>query len=148
MIRFSKKMLFATEAVLDIAYNGGGVAVQSREITERQGIPRRYLEPVLQQMVRAGLLDGERGPRGGYKLGRPAGQITMADISAAVEATEHFIQPDEFPEGSELGHQVVRPLCSQVLHEVDDRLAAISMLDLCSMARKAGVDPLSRQKAA
>jgi len=47
MIRLSKKMLFAIEAVLDIAYNGGANPVRSAEITARQGIPRRYLEPVL-----------------------------------------------------------------------------------------------------
>ena len=41
MIRLSKKLLFAIEAVLDIAYNAGGSPVQSAEITHRQGIPRR-----------------------------------------------------------------------------------------------------------
>ena len=50
MIRLSKKMLFAIEAVLDIAYNAAAVPVQSSEITKRQGIPRRYLEQVLQQL--------------------------------------------------------------------------------------------------
>jgi len=49
MLRPSKKMLFAIEAVLDIAYHAGGEPVQSREITRRQGIPRRYLEQTLQQ---------------------------------------------------------------------------------------------------
>ena len=53
MLRLSKKMLFAIEAVLDIAYNAGALPVQSGEITRRQGIPRRYLEQVLQQLVRA-----------------------------------------------------------------------------------------------
>jgi len=43
MIRLTKKLLFAIEAVLDIAYNGGQAPVRSSEITERQGIPRRYL---------------------------------------------------------------------------------------------------------
>ena len=65
MLRLSKKLMFAIEAVLDIAYNAGAQPVQSREINSRQGIPRRYLEPVLQQLVRAGILEGVRGPRGG-----------------------------------------------------------------------------------
>src|SRR3984957_8577554 len=62
MLRLSKKLMFAIEAVLDIAYNSGAQPVQSREINSRQGIPRRYLEPVLQQLVRACILDGVRGP--------------------------------------------------------------------------------------
>ena len=67
MFRLSKKLLFAIEAVVDIAYNAGGTPVQSSEITRRQGIPRRYLEQVLQHLVRAGILSGVRGPRGGYR---------------------------------------------------------------------------------
>ena len=65
MIRLTKKLLFAIEAVLDIAYNGGPAPVRSSEITERQGIPRRYLEPVLQELVRHKILLGIRGPSGG-----------------------------------------------------------------------------------
>ena len=44
MIRLTKKLLFAIEAVLDIAYNGGQAPVRSSEITERQGIPRRGIK--------------------------------------------------------------------------------------------------------
>jgi len=69
MIRLTKKLLFAIEAVLDIAYNGGQVPVRSSEITEREGIPRRYLEPVLQELVRHKILLGIRGPSGGYRSG-------------------------------------------------------------------------------
>ena len=68
MLRLSKKMLFAIEAVIDIAYYADGETVQSRQITERQGIPKRYLEQTLQHMVRADILVGVRGPRGGYRL--------------------------------------------------------------------------------
>ena len=76
MLRLTKKLLFAIEAVLDIAYNAGTLPVQSGEITRRQGIPRRYLEQVLQQLVRAGVLQGVRGPRGGYRLARERRRIT------------------------------------------------------------------------
>ena len=57
-------MLFAIEAVLDIAYHAGSEPVQSRDITRRQDIPRRYLEQALQHLVRRGILIGVRGPRG------------------------------------------------------------------------------------
>ena len=61
MLRLSKKMMFAIEAVLDIAYHSSAEPVQSRDITRRQGIPRRYLEQALQHLVRNGLLIGVRG---------------------------------------------------------------------------------------
>ena len=55
MIRLSKRILFSIKAVLDIACHGGeSSSVRSIDITEREGIPTRYLEPVLQQMVREG----------------------------------------------------------------------------------------------
>ena len=80
MLRLSKKMLFAIEAVVDIAYHAGSQPVQSRDITRRQGIPRRYLEQALQQLVRANLLTGVRGPRGGYNLARERRRISVGDI--------------------------------------------------------------------
>ncbi|MCG8359473.1 MAG: Rrf2 family transcriptional regulator, partial [Kiloniellales bacterium] len=67
MLRLSKKLLFAIEAVVDIAYHAGPAPVRSTEISRRQGIPRRYLEQVLQQLVHEGILTGQRGPRGGYR---------------------------------------------------------------------------------
>ena len=67
MPRLSKKTMFAIEAVLDVAFHVGEHPVRSGDITERQRIPKRYLEQVLQHLVRAGILAGKRGPRGGYR---------------------------------------------------------------------------------
>ena len=57
-MRLTRKLMFAIEAVLDIAYNASDRPVQSSEIAKRQGIPRRYLEHVLQCLVRAEILRG------------------------------------------------------------------------------------------
>src|SRR5580658_11123158 len=107
MIRLNKKLLFAIEAVLDIAYNGGVAPVRSSEITSRQGIPRRYLEPVLQELVRHGVLVGIRGPSGGYRLARERRRISLGDIIRTVRALETAEDPISDPAGSALGHQVV-----------------------------------------
>ena len=88
MLKLSKKLLFAIEAVLDIAYNAGARPVQAASITKRQGIPKRYLEQVLQALVRAGILAGQRGPKGGYRLAKEAGAISVADIVRIVRTIE------------------------------------------------------------
>src|SRR5471030_1167870 len=106
MIRLSKKMLFAVEAVLDIAYNATAAPVQSSEITKRQGIPRRYLEQVLQQLVRSGILAGTRGPRGGYRLARERRRITLGEIVRVVRALDGGDDPLEEDGGAELGRRV------------------------------------------
>ncbi len=61
MLKLSRKTLLALEAVIDIAFNARPEPVQAKEITARQGVPQRYLEQVMQQLVRAGILKGVRG---------------------------------------------------------------------------------------
>ena len=139
MFRISKKLMFAIEAVLDIAYNAGSEPVQSGEITRRQGIPKRYLEQVLQQLVREGILAGVRGPRGGYRLNRERRRIAVGEIVRVVRGMESTTDIMEEPAGSVLGHQVVRPLWLEMQEECMARLETTSIEDLCLRARKAGV---------
>ena len=77
MLRLSRKLMFAIEAVVDIAYHAADTPVQSKDIATRQDISRRYLEQVLQQLVREGVLRGVRGPRGGYRLARERRRVTL-----------------------------------------------------------------------
>jgi Rrf2 family transcriptional regulator, iron-sulfur cluster assembly transcription factor len=139
MWRLSKKLLFAIEAVVDIAYNAGSLPVQSSEITKRQGIPRRYLEQVLQQLVRAGVLTGVRGPRGGYRLARERRRITMGEIVRVVRSLEQADDPIEDEGGAALGREVVRPLWSELQDELMRRLDQITIEDLCTRAHKVGI---------
>ena len=110
MLKLSKKLLFAIEAVLDIAYNAGAMPVQAGEITRRHGIPRRYLEQVMQQLVRAGILAGVRGPRGGYRLARERRRISLGEIVRVVRSLDGGDDPLNEEAGAELGKRVVRPL--------------------------------------
>ena len=146
MLRLSKKLMFAIEAVLDIAYNAASEPVQSREITRRQGIPRRYLEQVLQQLVRAGILAGVRGPRGGYRLARERRRISVGEIVRIVRAMESSEDPTIDPAGSELGHKVVRPLWQELQNEVMARLDALSIEELCLRAHQANLKSEAFQK--
>src|SRR5271156_3020864 len=114
MVRLTKKLLFAIEAVLDISYNAGDLPVQSGDITGRQGIPRRYLEQVLQQLVRAGVLAGVRGPKGGYRLARERRRITLGEIVRVIRTLDGGEDPLEEDGGAELGRQVVRPLWAEL----------------------------------
>jgi len=138
MIRLNKKLLFAIEAVLDIAYNGGLAPVRSAEITSRQGIPRRYLEPVLQELVRHNVLIGIRGPSGGYRLARERRRVSIGDIVRTVRGLETVEDPVEAP-SSALGHQVLRPLWVELQDETMRRLDALTLDDLCTRAHRAGI---------
>ena len=145
MLRLSKKILFAIEAVVDIAYHAGSQPVQSRDITRRQGIPRRYLEQALQQLVRANVLTGIRGPRGGYNLARERRRISAGDIVRVMRQLESANDPLEQDNGSELTRTVIRPMWQEVQSEMMVRLDEISVDDLCQDANKAGVVSEGRQ---
>ncbi|MBL6957568.1 MAG: Rrf2 family transcriptional regulator [Rhodospirillales bacterium] len=144
MLRLSKKMLFAIEAVLDIAYHAGSGPVQSREITRRQGIPRRYLEQALQQLVRQDILIGVRGPRGGYRLARERRRITVGDIVRVIRQMESGEDSANEPDGSELGLKVVQPLWQEMQDEIMVKLNKVSIDDLCTRSLEAGIESEGR----
>ena len=145
MLRLSKKMLFAIEAVLDIAYHAGPEPVQSRDITRRQKIPRRYLEQALQHLVRQGLLIGVRGPRGGYRLARERRRISIGDIVRVVRDMEANNALIEDTSGSALGHKVVRPLWLELQNEVMERLDNMTVDELCTRANQSGIESEGRK---
>ena len=135
MLRLSKKLLFAIEAVVDIAYYGGPEPVRSTEISERQGIPRRYLEQVLQHLVHNGLLAGQRGPRGGYRLARERRRITVGEIVRIVHELETAGDPAQESNGSDIGLKVVRPIWTAMQREMMARFDKLTIEELCERAR-------------
>jgi Rrf2 family protein len=145
-MRLTKKLMFAIEAVLDIAYHAADLPVQSKDIADRQNIPRRYLEQVLQHLVRADILKGVRGPRGGYRLARERRRITIADIVRVVHGMEGGRDPLMDPAGSELGHTVLRPIWQDLEDEALTKLNDVSIGDLCNAAREAGIESVNQSQ--
>jgi Rrf2 family protein len=84
-VRLSAKGEYAIRALLDLALHEQEGRQPIQEIAARQGIPQRYLEQVLLQCKRAGLLESRRGSTGGYRLSRPRDQITVGAVLRAVE---------------------------------------------------------------
>lgn len=74
----------AISAVLCIA-SARGEPMQASTIADATGAPRNYLSKILHSLARAGVLNSERGPRGGFRLAGPADQLTLADIAEPFE---------------------------------------------------------------
>jgi Rrf2 family protein len=85
MLRLSKKADYALIAMRHLATREAGAAVSAREIAETYAVPLELLAKVLQRLVRQRLLASVQGTRGGYKLNRPAAQITVADVIQAID---------------------------------------------------------------
>ena len=140
MLRLSKKLMFAIEAVVDIAYHAGPGPVRSSDISRRQGIPRRYLEQVLQHLVHKGILAGQRGPRGGYRLARERRRISVGEIVRIVREVEGSGDPAEAAGGSQIGVQVVRPIWLSMQREMMSRLDKLTIEELCERARASNIE--------
>lgn len=86
-MRLTTRGRYAVTAMLDLALHYERGPVSLAEIAERQGISQSYLEQLFARLRRNGLVDGLRGPGGGYKLGRPGDAISVADVIDAVNET-------------------------------------------------------------
>ena len=134
MFRFSKKMMYAVEAVVDIAQHSIQGPVQSKALAERHDIPERYLEQVMQRLVRSGILNGVRGPRGGYMLGREMKAITVGDIVAVVRGVDDSGESaaESIPGGVTADY--LRPQLAELDTYLMDRLSKISLEELVNNA--------------
>jgi Rrf2 family iron-sulfur cluster assembly transcriptional regulator len=84
MILLSRRALLALAAVADIAIHSRPSPVAAKALAARLELPPRHLETLLQALVRANILKGLRGPRGGYELARERRRITAAAVLRAV----------------------------------------------------------------
>ncbi len=137
LIRRDRGMLAVT-VMLDVAFHGGRLAtVSAAEIADRLGLARRGMEPLLQALSRAGLLESVRGPRGGYRLGRPRRDIKLSDV-VAVAVNDGEAEPSEGPSGR-LQEKVVDGLWEELESAARERLAALTLDDLLRRAAAAGL---------
>jgi Rrf2 family protein len=82
---FSTKAEYGVRVMTHLAGTDGGQPVSLGSIAEAEGLPLAYLEHLVQRLRRQGLVESTRGAHGGYKLSRPASEITMAEVVSALE---------------------------------------------------------------
>src|SRR3979411_2114620 len=123
-----RKGVLAITAVIDIALNARGRPVAAKAVATRHSLPPRHLEPVLQALVRHGILKGIRGPRGGYELARERRRITADDILRAAGTADELNEMSITD--SNLVSKVVMPALAQAEHAFSTALARINIEDL------------------
>jgi Rrf2 family protein len=122
-VNISAKGEYAIRAMLDLALSDGEDLRPIQEIAARQGIPQRYLEQVLLQLKRAGLLVSRRGSSGGYRLHRPPDDITVGAVLRAVEGS--LARPEGFRRGGRGPHPDAVAELSELWREIDEAVAAV-----------------------
>lgn len=130
--------MVAVTILLDVAFHGSRTnTVSAADIAERLGMARRGMEPLLQTLSRGGLLESVRGPRGGYRLGRPRRDIRLSEVVAAALADD-AAEPSDGPAG-QLQEAVVDPLWQELDQALQARLGALTLDDLLRRAASAGL---------
>jgi Rrf2 family protein len=132
MALLPRKGLLAIAAVIDIAIHGRERPVSAKALAARHALPARHLEPVLQALVREGILRGIRGPRGGYALARERSRITADDILRAAGTIDDNGGP--VADGSALVSEVIIPAVGQAERAFATALHRINIEDLARRA--------------
>ena len=83
-MRVSAKVDYAVRAAVELAAAGGDL-VKGEQLSQAQGIPLKFLENILIELRQAGIVRSQRGPEGGYWLGRSAAEISVADVIQAID---------------------------------------------------------------
>jgi Rrf2 family protein len=84
-VRVSARSDYALRALLELAAADPNETIRGDRIARAQGIPLKYLENILGELRRARLVVSHRGQEGGYRLARPAAEITLADVIRAID---------------------------------------------------------------
>ncbi len=132
-----RRLLYVLDALLWIADHANAErALAQRRLAQLQGVPARFLEHYLQRLVRAGILTGSRGPRGGYRLARPAERISLGEVVAIVrgqrrrdDAVDEIVSP--------YAETAILPLVAEIEEGISRLLHARSLADLLAAHRKA-----------
>lgn len=103
-VRISAKADYAVRAALHLATTTDGSAVPAETIARTEDIPHKFLEAILTDLRHDGLVASVRGARGGYRLGRPAAEITVADVVRAVDGPLVSVRGERPPDLAYSGH--------------------------------------------
>jgi Rrf2 family iron-sulfur cluster assembly transcriptional regulator len=133
MILLSRRSCLAIAAVVDVALHARPMPVSAKALALRLDLPPRHLETLLQALVRASVLKGVRGPRGGYELARERRRITAGEIvrAAMQEADDEGGAPVP---ASVLVDTIVGPAIARASAAFLAELDAVSVDDLCRRA--------------
>ncbi|MGL4242826.1 MAG: RrF2 family transcriptional regulator [Beijerinckiaceae bacterium] len=134
MILLSRRSMLGIAAVVDIAIHGRGGPVAAKLLAARHNLPPRHLETLLQALVRAGILKGVRGPRGGYELARERRRVTAGDVVRAAMAAQLDDEVEQPEPESRLVDMVVSPAVKRAGESFLKSLDAYSIEDLCRQA--------------
>src|SRR5438093_13562892 len=123
---------YALHAVVHMASQRKNDPIASQLIAQARGIDPRFLLKVLKPLVGAQVLISAKGPNGGYRLARPATDITMLEIIEAVDGAIRGVAPPGKEEKDSPLRKRLEDICNQCAEQVRKHLAKVKISDLAA----------------
>ncbi|MEK6688680.1 MAG: Rrf2 family transcriptional regulator [Gemmatimonadota bacterium] len=129
----------------------GAGPIAARELAEQEGLPPDYVEQILLRLRRGDLVTSVRGARGGYRLARDPGAITVLDVMSAAEHQAFEVNCDIHPVGNERCEPgkscTIRPVWRALKDRIDGLLGQVTLADLLTdestVAELVAINPTS-----
>ncbi|MDQ1019719.1 RrF2 family transcriptional regulator [Streptomyces afghaniensis] len=148
-MRISARADYAVRAVVELAVRQGEGPVKAEVVATAQDIPHKFLEGILGDLRRGGVVDSRRGGGGGYRLAREAARITVADVIRAVDGPIVSVR-GERPTGLAYSGtaEPLLPLWIALRANVRRILEGVTIADLAAGALPEPVERLAAEPAA
>ncbi|MFE3884762.1 RrF2 family transcriptional regulator [Streptomyces lydicus] len=147
-MRISARADYAVRAALQLAAAQDAGPLKAEAIAQAQDIPHKFLEGILNDMRRGGLVHSRRGGNGGYRLAKPAEAISIADVIRVVDGPLVSVRGVRPPELSYTGPaESLLPLWIALRANVRQILDGVSLADVASAALPGPVSALTEDPA-
>ena len=123
MLAITSKSPYAVSALVELARTGGSAPVPIGEIAKRRNIPVQFLESLFATLRRAGILQSQRGVRGGYTFARPPAEVTVLEVVELLEGELGTDTPQAGPIWNEAVEAVRGVLGGATIAELAEREA-------------------------
>ncbi|NWF28726.1 Rrf2 family transcriptional regulator [Streptomyces sp. PKU-EA00015] len=148
-MRISARADYAVRAALQLAASQDDGPLKAEVIADAQDIPHKFLESILNDMRRGGLVLSRRGGNGGYRLAQPADSISIADVIRVVDGPLVSVRGVRPPDLSYTGPaRSLLPLWIALRSNVREILEGVTLADVASADLPAGVSALTEAPGA
>ena len=149
-MKLSLRGEYALRALLVLGLNYGQPVVRIQTISERQNIPKRFLEQILNDLKSAGIVQSRRGVAGGYRLARRPEEITLATIVRHVEGalapvscvSERFYEKCSCPDESRCAIRSVMGEIREAVVRIAERVTIAELCERWTRLQQEPLDPL------
>lgn len=137
-MKLSTKGRYGLRALIDLVQYGEQEAVSIQSISARQQISDSYLEQLVRKLKKAGLVTSVRGAQGGYRLARPAEEISVGDVLRALEGSIEAVSCQEGENPSCVGKDlcVARFVWQKVNKSIQETVDSIMISQLVEESRR------------